>query len=439
VSGTASKRQPAAPEHPPVAGNAALLGLGVLGTVPALVFRLGLGAHIDPKVGLVWAGGALSPPLTALVFGLAVLAAAFLISWAAELLQLDISQNLAMAIVALLAVLPEYSVDMYLAWTAATVPENIPLALANMTGANRLLIGLGWPALALAVLWRFKRHQVELEESRWGEIFVLAVATVYSFLLPLKGTLTLLDTVIFLAIFAFYIRYASRQEVIEPDLGGPAELIAELPRVPRRFAAAALFVLAGTTLLASAEPFAEGLKLTGHSWGISEFLLIQWLAPIASEAPEFIIALVFALRGMASAGFGALVSSKVNQWTLLVGMVPLAYAAGLVAHGKPIATLPLDARQLGELLLTSAQSIFAVMIVLDRRFKLDEMLLLLGLFLAQFGVSIGIEEWVAPASQQALFNLEKGIFSAVYLLLAGVWLVRHRQDARRLVKFAMGA
>jgi cation:H+ antiporter len=53
--------------------------------------------------------------------------------------------------------------------------------------------------------------------------------------------------------------------------------------------------------------------------------LIQWVAPLASESPEFLIAILFALRGRGSVGIGALISSKVNQWTLLIGTPPLAF------------------------------------------------------------------------------------------------------------------
>ncbi len=420
--------------------NLLLLLVTMAATLPALVVRLLWGAHVDhERLVIAWEGGAMSGPVAALVFGVGVLAAAFLISWAAELLQLDVSQNLAMALVALLAVLPEYSVDMYLAWTAATVPENAPLALANMTGANRLLIGLGWPAIALAVLWRWKRRTTELEMSRWGEVFILAVATVYSFVLPLKGSLNLFDTVVFISIFVWYMRYVSRQEVTEPELGGPAEMIGHLPTRWRRLAAAGLFVLAGGTLLVAAEPFAEGLKLTGTGWGVSEFLLIQWLAPLASEAPEFLIVLIFAFRGHASAGFGALVSSKVNQWTLLVGMVPLTYGIACVVNDLPLASMHLDERQFGELLLTSAQSLFAVMIVIDRRFRIREALILLFLFLAQFALSVGIEEIVAdPVTQTNLFTLEKTVFTVIYILLALLWFARHRRDVRDLLRYVTG-
>ena len=414
------------------------LVVAILGTAPALILRLGLGADVDyARRVIAWSGGSISGALAALIFGVAVLAAAFLISWAAELLQLDVSQNLAIALIALLAVLPEYSVDMYLAWTAATRPENASLALANMTGANRLLIGLGWPTVALTALWRWKRRVIELEESRSGEVFILGVATVYSALLPIKGTLTLFDTVIFLALFAFYIRYVTKQEVIEPELGGPAEVIARLPTRHRRLATAGLFALAGVTLLWSAEGFAEGLKLTGENLGVSEFLLIQWIAPLASEAPEFIIVVIFALRGHATAGFGALVSSKVNQWTLLVGMVPLVYGAGLMFHGQGFSPMPLDQRQFGELMLTTAQSYFAVVVVFDRRFRIQEALQLLVLFLAQFGLSVGIEEFVAPGLRERLMAGEKVVFTAIYAVLGTFWLIHHRRELPKLLRSVM--
>lgn len=415
-----------------------LLCLAVIAAAPALVLRGVLHAHVDEAAGAVlWQGGSMGGPMASLVFGIAVLAAAFLISWAAELLQMDVSQNLAMAVVALLAVMPEYSVDMYLAFTAATVEANRALALANMTGANRLLIGLGWPAIALAVLWRWKRRETELEDSRWGEVFILAVATVYSFVIPFKHAITLFDTVVLLAIFAWYMRYVARQHVTEPELGGPAELIAKLPALPRRLAAAALFVLAGATLLLAAEPFAEGLKLTGHTWGVSEFLLIQWLAPLASEAPEFIIVLIFALRGQATAAFGALVSSKVNQWTLLVGMIPLGFLAGHLYHGLPFAWgMDIDPQQFGELLLTSAQSVFAVMVVVDKRFRVREATLLLALFLLQFAISVGVQEGVAdPDLRHRLMVIDKTVFTVAYLALAGIWIARHRRSLRALWRF----
>src|SRR5262245_8173032 len=54
-------------------------------------------------------------PLLALIFGLAIIGAAFMLSWAAEVAQLDISAGLAIAVLAFIAVLPEYAVDLVFA------------------------------------------------------------------------------------------------------------------------------------------------------------------------------------------------------------------------------------------------------------------------------------------------------------------------------------
>lgn len=90
--------------------------------VPALVLRL---TGLSP--GPVWA---------LLAFGAAVVAASFVLAWAAEAVQVDISGGLAIAILAVIAVLPEYAVDLYLAYTAGSHAEYVPYAAANMTGSN---------------------------------------------------------------------------------------------------------------------------------------------------------------------------------------------------------------------------------------------------------------------------------------------------------------
>ena len=89
-------------------------------------------------------------PIEALVYGAAIVGAAFILSWAAEAVQVDINAGLALALLALLAVLPEYAVDFvftakcggeYAAYGGS--PEICGLSLANMTGANRVLVGVG--------------------------------------------------------------------------------------------------------------------------------------------------------------------------------------------------------------------------------------------------------------------------------------------------------
>lgn len=321
----------------------------------------------------------LEPHWEALLSGLGIFGAAFLLSWAAELAQLEISQALALAMLALIAVLPEYAVDMYFAWMAGKDPQYTAYATANMTGANRLLIGVGWAAIVFTYWLKTGRKFFNLEPSHKIEIFYLGVATLYSFFIPFKGRLDLFDALVLISIFVFYIIAASRAAHVEPELEGPTETIARWGEKTRRLVTLLLFVFAGYTILISAEPFAEGLLATGRSFGIEEFILVQWLAPLASESPEFIVAILFALRKNPGASMGTLLSSKVNQWTLLIGMLPLVYA---LSAGQ-IAPMRMDSRQVEEIFLTAAQSLFAVAVLANLSFSLTEAALLFILFSTQ--------------------------------------------------------
>lgn len=352
-------------------GQVAFIIGAILLTVPGIVMRL-LGVHIDP---LVDSG----------VYGMAVIGAAFLLSWAAEVAQHDIPRSLALTILALIAVLPEYAVDMYLAWRAADDPATYgPLALVNMTGANRLLIGLGWPVVVFLYWYRSRQlgrrtTGITLDEGQNTEILFLGLATLYSFLIPIKGTLDLIDVVVLAAIFGAYAWRVAQSEHVEPDLIGPARLVGQLADGPRRLITLLFFAIAGFAIFMVAEPFAESLISAGVELGFDRRTLVQWLAPLASEAPEFLITGIFAWRLLGSASLGALVSSKVNQWTLLVGALPVAF---MVASGAMIG-LPLDSRQSEELFLTSAQSLLATMLIIDLDFSRTEAVFLTGAFAVQ--------------------------------------------------------
>jgi len=216
--------------------------------------------------------------------------------------------------------------------------------------------------------------------SQTLELRFLLIATLYSFFIPLGGEISLLDAAVLLGIFAAYVAAAMRGESHETELIGPAGMVDhEFADCGRRLFSAALFLFAGYAIFASAEPFADGLVEIGRERQIDEFLLVQWVAPLASESPEFLVAILFALRLRGSVGLGALLSSKVNQWTLLVGAIPIAFAISSGGfHG-----LPLDERQTEELWLTSAQSLLAVIMIADMRFSRVEALALAVLFLGQ--------------------------------------------------------
>lgn len=324
-------------------------------------------------------GGHPPPHWMALSSGLAIFGAAFMLSWAAELAQKDIPQALAIALLALIAVLPEYAVDMYFAWQAGKDPKYTAFAMANMTGANRLLIGVGWAAVVVTVWLKTGKKAIQLEPEHKIELFYLGLATVYSFVIPFKGRLDLTDAAIFIGIFAFYMRAASKASHVETTLEGPPAMIENWGEGTRRVVTVLFFLFSGFSIFIAAEPFAEGLLATGRKFGIEEFVLVQWLAPLASESPEFIVAILFALRMQPGISMGALLSSKVNQWTLLIGMLPVVFAISAGRFGP----MEMDQRQIEEMLLTAAQSLFAVAILANLSFSLGEAIVIFALFSTQ--------------------------------------------------------
>lgn len=392
--------------------NWLLMAVMMLLAVPGLYLRLSH-THVGPQI-------------EAIIFGAAIVGAAFLISWAAEAAEMDVPRGLALAVLALIAVLPEYAVDMYLAWRAAHDQATYgPLALANMTGANRLLIGVGWALVVFLFWFRSRRRELEIESSHGVEILFLGLATVYAFLLPFKHELDLIDSVVYVGLFALYMFIISRAPVEEPELLGPARTIGSLPKVRRRFALLAFFAFSGIAIFSAAEPFAEGLIGTGREFGISEFLLIQWLAPLASEAPEMIVAFLFTWRGRALAGMGALISSKVNQWTLLIGTLPIVYSISLGAPGA----LHLDARQSEEILLTAAQSAFGVAILVNLRISVVEAAALFILFTTQlFFTDLTARTWFAGA--YLVLTILVAVRERRHLLALGKALPRLLRQAR---------
>lgn len=339
--------------------------------VPALVVRIG-GLHPDPVAAL-------------LIYGGAVVAASFLLAWGAEAAQIDVSGGLAIAALALVAVLPEYAVDLYYAYVSGHNPEYTQYAAANMTGSNRLLMGLGWPVVVLVSILvarktgAAKSTGLVLEPANRLELGFLSIAGVVAFVIPASGEIHLALGLALLAWFGFYLYKVSHGDVEEPDLIGTAAALGELSDRARRIIVGSLFVVSGAVILLCAKPFADNLVAAGTELGIDRFLLVQWLAPLASEAPEFIIATIFASRGKGTAAIATLISSKVNQWTLLIGSLPLAHLLG--GGGS---SLVLDSRQVEEVLLTASQTLMGVALILALRFNQGAALLLLGLFVVQF-------------------------------------------------------
>jgi cation:H+ antiporter len=361
----------------PRAGRRTLVRSALITAVfiaPALVVRIA-GLHGDPVAAL-------------LIFGAAVVAASFLLAWAAEAAQIDVAGGVAIAVLALVAVLPEYAVDLYYAYVSGHNVTYTQYAAANMTGSNRLLMGLGWPVVVLVGTLAARKsgagkaHGLVLQPANRVELGFLLIAGVVAFVIPASGEIHMVLGLVLLAWFGFYLYKVSHGDVEEPDLIGTAAALGELPDRRRRIAVVGLFLASGAVILLCAKPFADNLVDAGTELGIDRFLLVQWLAPLASEAPEFIIATIFAARGKGTAAIATLISSKVNQWTLLVGSLPVAHLVGGGGF-----SLVLDSRQVEEVLLTATQTLMGVALILALRFYRRAAWTLLVLFVVQFPLS----------------------------------------------------
>ncbi|MEN9748210.1 MAG: hypothetical protein RLZZ603_902 [Actinomycetota bacterium] len=335
----------------------------------------------------------LNPVAAALATGTAIVSAAFMLGWVGEAAELDLAGGLAVGLLAVVTILPEYVVSVYFAFAAGSDPSMVEYASANVTGANRLLLGFGWPAIALIGYWalrgrvaRGKKHDksetafgIELDEESRTDLGFLIIASAICLLIPLTGSLHLLVGIALVLLFFFYLWRQSHAEREEPELEGTAARVGALPNWGRRVFMLVIFLLSAAVIMASAEPFAHNLIEAGSVLGVNKYLLVQWVAPLASEAPEFTLAIIFALKGKPNMGLAVLVSSKVNQWTALAGSLPIAYVLG-GGHNA----IPMDGRQSEEFLLTTAQTLMGVALLLSLRLGIRASVSLFALFMVAF-------------------------------------------------------
>jgi len=306
-----------------------------------LLALVGVVALTIPWLTLRGLGFVPSLPVSGVILssGIAVIGAAFLLTWGAETAETDVPRSFALAVLAIIAVAPEYAVDALYAWEAGVAPgtpasvDAANLAVANMTGANRILVGLGWSIIALYAIYRartahdeavarrdgFLADAVRLEPRISIEMVFLGVATVYALFIPFMGGIDALDAVVLVGLYAAYVVVILRGESAhEPQSGVPGYLQGQ-PRLRRIGAVVAMFAFSAFVILVAVKPFAKGLETLGPRLGLSSFFMIQWVAPFASESPEFIACAYLVRKLRTTAAFNALISSKLNQWTLLIG------------------------------------------------------------------------------------------------------------------------
>jgi cation:H+ antiporter len=337
-------------------------------TLPGVLTRLS-GAHLPPQLGLF-------------VFGGAVVAAAFMLAWAAEAAEIDVSPGIAVAGVALVAVLPEYVIEIYFAFTG-----QVEFVTASLTGSTRLLLScaVGMPAIASLVLARRGAGHlrfVNLKEQRRLDLAIIAAASLYVPVVILRGHLAWTDAVVLIGLYVLYLRRVATGAPEPPHLVGVAAELGKLPKRQRQRWVGGIMVFSAVTVLITAEPFANAVLGAGTQVGISPYLLVQWLVPVATESPELVIAYVLVIHNRPAQGVAVLLSSAVSQWTLALGTLPVAFAAG--AGTGP---LPLLARERVELVLTMCLALLAVAVLVTLRLNRRDSVLMLGLFGVQLALT----------------------------------------------------
>jgi cation:H+ antiporter len=327
-----------------------------------------------------------APASTALWAAPAILIASLMIAWAAEASQFFIAQGFALAILAWLQTLPEFAVEAVWAWH-----QQVPLLMANLTGALRLLTGLGWPMIYFTAAMFHRRgggpplRAVRLDQHHAVEVVGLLVPLPYIGFIVFKNSLTVYDAIPLVVIYAAYLLLLSRLPAEDPetieDLEAVPRKIVLSPRARRIAMITMLFVAGGALIYFSAEPFAASLLALATMLGIPTFVFVQWVAPLVSEFPEMASTFYWA-RTVTRAPMALMnmVSSNINQWTLLAAMLPIVYSISIGA----VTPIAFDAKQQMELWLTLGQAAVALAFLLNMELAWWEAAALAVLFAIPF-------------------------------------------------------
>lgn len=359
----------------------------------------------------------------------AIVGGSFLIAWAAESAQFFMSQGLSLAILAWVQTLPEFAVEAVIAWQAPRTHNGMSLVLANFTGSVRLLVGLGWPMIyAVAAFFHRRKYKrplrvISLDKEHSVEVVGLVLPILYFTVITLKATLTIWDGLVLILIYFAYMFILNRippKELVSPEEEEwPTRQIVAMRPAARNSTIAALFVGGAVIIYLTAEPFLHSLLALAVSLGVSQFVFIQWVAPFLSEFPEKLSAFYWA-RKITGAPMALMnmVSSNINQWTMLAAMIPIVVAVS-AGHIQPI---PLDHEHRVELFLTIAQSALGVCLLANMNFAWHEATVLFALFLVQFLVPSLREEVAA-------------LYGAWISLEVVAWLMRYRRP-QAFIEFA---
>ena len=358
--------------------------------------------------------------LLPIAYGFSIFSAALIISWAAESSEKDISGSFVIAIIALIAVLPEYAIETVLAYTAGqsyklnnfVYTDRVGYVSANVTGANRLLAGLGWPIIMLINMFK-NNHLSNIKNDNKLELLVLGLGAISMIIASTIKFQPIFISFILIIIYLIYLFITSKQESEESEFVGISEYLANLPKPTRITTNISLIIFSAITIFMVSHPFVESLIHIGGTLGIDEYYLIQWLAPLASESPEIIIASLFAIKGKSLESISVILSSQANQMSLLIGSMGAIFSFAT----SSIISFPLNNPQAIEFLLTAAFAFLQISMILWGKFNM----ILWGKFKLQMPIFLLIIFFVqliiTDSSIRAYLSIAIFIFALTYLIL----------------------
>lgn len=363
-----------------------------------------------------------------ILISLIIIFAAVLIGYGADMLEMVLPGGVAIAIVALLQISPEFFVEWATVKRAALEPlfmtkidilyypfmlyRVVPFepsfthnAMANLYGANKLLVGFG-PPLVFFVYYFFshtrKENYIEFHKIKSYSIFVMLFAILYNFIMYLKNSLMWYDSIFLIIIYIISVVYIGKMEIKYEKTHSSETADKEneenesffmrfLKRISKNKAgiviafnvyaiAFAFLVFGGGLLVHYSETFLEVLLEASVLAGIPTFFFIGYVAPFMSEFPEKLVAIGFAMKGEEDTAMINFLSSILSQLTLLTAMVPLVYSF----YRGELTGIVFDHVQSQELLLVVAMVLFSLMMFFDLKFTIRETIMALGLFLWQF-------------------------------------------------------
>jgi cation:H+ antiporter len=195
----------------------------------------------------------------------------------------------------------------------------------------------------------------------------------------------------------------------------------------------ALFAGGGGLIYFTAAPFLGSLLAVSAAIGVPNFVFMQWAAPFVSEFPEKVSAFYWARTiDRASMALMNMVSSNINQWTLLAAMLPIVYS---MSRGEPSAIL-FDEQQRLEILMTLGQSLVGTLFLINMKLAWWEAAVLFFLWVVQFALS---PVKPGPGMLGTLATHIHRYVTYAYLAWAAVEIVRMLSGQRKPLAFQLFA